>query len=95
MDNKSLCSDDVDIWQESSVTKQEIQEVVGKQEIKIITHEKILDEMKKNKLHCSSETRNVQEKIDEISAEKSQQKEELNEMQHKAQVCIGMTVQQS
>lgn len=91
VDKESLCSDDVDVWHESTVTKQEVQEVVEKQEIKITTYERILDEMKKNELHCSNETRNVQEKIDEMSAEKSQQKEELNEMQHKAQVCIDIT----
>ena len=75
IDNESLCSEDAE-------PDQEIVEV--KQEIRINIHERLLDEMKKSELH--SETRNVQEKIDEMSAEKSQQKEELSEMQHKAQV---------
>ena len=92
VDNESLCSDDVEVWHESTVKKREVEEVVEKREIKIITYDSLLDEMKKNQLHCNSETRNVQEKIDEMSAEKSQQKEELNEMQHKAQVCIGISL---
>ena len=77
VDSESLCSDDVEA--EHTVVEE-------KQEITVNIHERLLDEMKKSELHCNSETRNVQEKIDEISAEKSQQKEELNEMQHKAQV---------
>ena len=78
VDCESLCSEDVEA--EQTVVEE-------KQEIAINIHERLLNEMKKSELHCNSETRNVQEKIDEMSAEKSRQKEELNEMQHKAQVC--------
>lgn len=73
-----MCSDDVEPQQEIVEEKQEIRRNI---------HESLLDEMKKSDLHNSSETRNAQEKVDKMSAEKSQQKEELNEMQHTAQVC--------
>mgnify|MGYP002803516213 FL=1 len=76
VDSKSLCSEDVEA--EHTVVEE-------KREVTINIHERLLNEMKKSELHCNSE-RNVQEKIDEMSAEKSQQKEELSEMQHKAQV---------
>lgn len=74
-----MCSDDGGVgYQDFVVEKQEIEKSI---------HESLLDEMKKSELHNNSEMRNVQEKINEMSAEKSQQKEEPNEMQHKAQVC--------
>lgn len=42
--------------------------------------------MRKSQLHCNAEQRNTQEKVNNISAEKKKQKEELSEMHHKAQV---------
>ncbi|XP_028400426.1 uncharacterized protein LOC114523642 isoform X2 [Dendronephthya gigantea] len=89
VDEESLCSEDVDNLEdltELTQNQQEIKENLEKQETNDNTYETLLDEMKKSELHCNSETRNVQEKIDKISSEKSQQKDELNEMQHKAQV---------
>lgn len=88
VDDESLCSEDVDTLEDSTQDQQEIQENKEKLEIKGNTYDSLLDEMKKSELHCNSETRNVQEKIDKMSSEKSQPKDELNEMQHKAQVSL-------
>ena len=84
---ESVYSDDVeDIGDELTKTRQTREETVEKVEIRSSIYENLLDEMKKSELHYNSDTRNVQEKIDEISAEKSQKKDEPNEMQNKAQV---------
>ena len=49
-------------------------------------HNNLLNEMRESKLHCDVESRNTQEKIDEIASDKRNQKGELSEMHHKAQV---------
>ena len=50
--------------------------------------ESLLNEMQKSKLHNNNKPRNTQDKVDQISANKKKQKEELSEMQDKAQVNI-------